>query len=120
MNKVKYNEFCKNLEHATHVFQWDADVWKIGNKVFAIGGWEKEGAEFTIIFKCSEIAFELNKDEKGVRPAPYLASRGLKWLQVYNNETFRDEQIFEFVKDSYKMIANALPKKIKKELGFMT
>ena len=46
-----------------------------------------------------------------------MASRGLKWLQIYNNDSFSDEQIFEFVKESYEMIANALPKKIKKEIG---
>ncbi len=117
MNQDQYNEFCQSLEHATHIYQWDADVWKIGGKVFAIGGWEKEGDDFAIIFKCSDIAFEINKDERGVRPAPYMASRGLKWLQIYNNDSFSDEQIFDFVKISYEMIANALPKKIKKEIG---
>ena len=40
MTREDYDAFCGSLPHATHVVQWgDASVWKIGGKVFAIGGW---------------------------------------------------------------------------------
>ena len=46
MTREDYDAFCGSLPHATHVVQWgDASVWKIGGKVFAIGGWF-EGPEF--------------------------------------------------------------------------
>ena len=66
----------------THTSQWGgSDVWKIGGKVFAIA-WDENGkAAFT--FKVSDVAFEMLRDEPGLRPAPYLASRGLKWIQHY-------------------------------------
>ena len=77
MTREEYEAFCAGLPHATHVVQWgDASVWKVGGKVFAIGGWS-DSAEFAVIFKCSETSFAVLKDLAGLRPAPYLAWRGL-------------------------------------------
>ena len=62
--------------------QWGGShVWKVGGKVFAIGGWVDEAAGFT--FKVNEIAYEMMRDQPGLRPAPYLASRGLQWIPHY-------------------------------------
>ena len=39
MTLDEYNAFCGSLPSTTHVVQWGgADVWKVGGKVFAIGG----------------------------------------------------------------------------------
>jgi predicted DNA-binding protein (MmcQ/YjbR family) len=81
MTREYYDAFCAKLPQATHVVQWgDASVWKVGGKVFAIGGWS-ESDEFAVTFKCSETSFAVLKDLPGLRPAPYLASRGLTWVQ---------------------------------------
>ena len=80
MTRKDYDAFCKSLPHATHVVQWgDASVWKIGGKVFAIGGWSN--GEFAVTFKCSKTSFAILSELPGLRPAPYLASRGLSWMQ---------------------------------------
>jgi len=69
MTREGYDAFCASLPHATHVVQWgDASVWKIGGKVFAIGGWSDD-REFAVSFKCSEMSFAILKDLPGVRPA---------------------------------------------------
>lgn len=40
MNIDGYNTYCGSLPATTHVVQWGgAHVWKVGGKVFAIGGW---------------------------------------------------------------------------------
>ena len=52
-----------------------------GRGVFAIGGWQDDTQGYT--FKASEIAYEMLKDMPGPSSAPYLASRGLKWIQYY-------------------------------------
>ena len=84
MTRKDYDAFCASLPHATHVVQWgDASVWKIGGKVFAIGGWSGD-REFAVSFKCSETSFAILKELPGVRPAPYLASRGLSWIQRFD------------------------------------
>src|ERR1700722_3117265 len=77
MTYEEYNGFCRALPATTYVVQWGgAHVWKVGGKVFAIGGWQHDEPSFT--FKVSEIAYEMLKTQPGLRPAPYLASRGLK------------------------------------------
>jgi len=72
-----YNRFCASLPATTHVVQWGgAHVWKVGGKVFAIGGWD-DGKDLAVTFKCSDMAFAILKEQPGLRPAPYLASRGM-------------------------------------------
>ena len=54
MTREDYDAFCESLPHATHVVQWgDASVWKIGGKVFAIGGWF-DGPEFAVTLQMLE------------------------------------------------------------------
>ena len=39
MTYKEYNAFCKSLPATTYVMQWGGShVWKVGGKVFAIGG----------------------------------------------------------------------------------
>lgn len=112
-----FNKFCASLDHTTHVVQWGgSDVWKIGGKVFAIGGWDDgEGAFFT--FKVSKIAFEVLSDQPGLRPAPYLASRGMSWIQQYGEPGLSDEELKSHLRESYRLVSLGLTKKLQKELG---
>ena len=96
MTYDQYNAFCKKLPATTHVVQWGgAHVWKVGGKVFAIGGWEEAG-EQRFTFKTSDIAFEILKERRGLRPAPYLASRGLKWIQHYARPGLSDRALKDY------------------------
>ena len=81
MTYETFNDFCRSHPATSYVMQWgDSHVWKVGGKVFAIGGWEKvDKPAFT--FKTSESDFYFLNDETGYRPAPYFASRGMKWIQ---------------------------------------
>ena len=117
MTREGYDAFCASLPHATHVVQWgDASVWKIGGKVFAIGGWSDD-REFAVSFKCSEMSFAILKDLPGVRPAPYLASRGLSWIQRLDARSLSDHDLEQYVRQSYSMILAALPKKTQRALS---
>lgn len=118
MNRAQYNAFCADLPATTHVVQWgNSDVWKVGGKVFAICGWADGEDAFT--FKCSDIAFEVLQDMPGIRPAPYLASRGFKWLQNYASPGLSDSELRNHIKLSYDMIGRALSKKKQAELGLL-
>ena len=117
MTRKDYDAFCASLPHATHVVQWgDASVWKIGGKVFAIGGWSND-REFAVSFKCSETSFAILKELPGARPAPYLASRGLSWIQRLDSRSLSDHDLKQYVRQSYAMILAALPKKTQRALG---
>ena len=112
-----YNRFCAALAHAHHVVQWgDAEVWKIAQKVFAIGGWNV-GDEFCVTFKCSKISFELLQEKEGLRPAPYLASRGFTWIQRTGPGYMNDAMLQDYLKESYRLVSLGLTKKKQKELG---
>jgi predicted DNA-binding protein (MmcQ/YjbR family) len=93
------------------VVQWGgAHVWKVGGKVFAIGGWD-EGDEAHITFKVSDLSFEMLKARPGLRPAPYLASRGLKWIQHYAKPGLRDADLKAYLRQSHTLVAQGLSKK---------
>ena len=49
--------------------------------------------EFAVTFKCSETSFAVLKDLPGLRPAPYLASRGLTWVQRIDRRTLGDAEL---------------------------
>ncbi|GLS27407.1 MmcQ/YjbR family DNA-binding protein [Marinibactrum halimedae] len=117
MNYEEFNAFCKRLPATTYVMQWgDAHVWKVGGKVFAIGGWDKNtGPAFT--FKASELNYEILKDEPGYRPAPYLASRGMKWIQQYDPECRVEDDLIYYLTESHRIVSLGLTKKKQKELG---
>jgi predicted DNA-binding protein (MmcQ/YjbR family) len=111
MTRDEYDALCGSLPHATHVVQWgDATVWKIGGKVFAIGGWSGND-EFAISFKCTKTSFAILSELPGLRPAPYLASRGLLWMQRIDMRAFSDHDLKPYIRQSYAMILAALPKK---------
>ncbi len=118
MTRDEFNTFCASLPATTHVVQWgNAEVWKVGGKVFAIGGWADD--QLGVTFKCGPIAFEVLKDLPGMRPAPYLASRGMKWVQDYAEPGLSDADLKDHVRASYEMIGRALTKKKQAELGLV-
>ncbi len=119
MTLEEYNAFCTRLPATTHVVQWGgAHVWKVGGKVFAIGGWNK-GEVLGITFKVTDIGFEMLRERPGLRPAPYLASRGMFWIQHYGHPGLDDEALRDYISNSHRMIATALSKKRQRELGLL-
>jgi len=113
----EYNKFCESLPATTYVVQWGGShVWKVGGKMFAVGGWNDKDVT-GITFKVSEIAFEMLKDQPGLRPAPYLASRGMKWIQHYDAPGLSDKDLKEYIAESHRIVSLGLTKKLQKELG---
>ena len=117
MTPAAFNALCAGLAQTTHVVQWDgADVWKVGGKMFAIGAWTW-GAQAGITFKVSEMAYDILRDMPGLRPAPYLASRGLKWIQHHAEPGLDEAALKEQLRASYILVARGLTRKLKAELG---
>jgi len=124
MTLNEFNDYCASLAHTTHVVQWGgAHVWKVAGKVFTVGGWNGKDKtsedNIAVSFKCSQIAFETMKGAGGVRPAPYLASRGMKWLQRTHEDAISDDELKGYIVDSYKLVASGLTKKLQRELGLL-
>lgn len=118
MNYDEFNAFCESLPATTYVMQWGGShVWKVGGKVFAIGGWADDRPAYT--FKVSEIAYEMLRDEPGLRPAPYLASRGMKWIQHYAEPGLSDDDLKDYLGQSHRIVSRGLSKKNQRELGLI-
>lgn len=116
MTKDEFNLFCGGLPATTHVVQWGgAEVWKVGGKVFAIGRWD--AASPAVTFKPTEFSFEILKDQPGLRPAPYLASRGLKWIQNYAPDGLSDADLKLYLERSHQIVAAGLSRKKRRDLG---
>lgn len=112
-----YNGFCASLVSTTHVIQWGgAHVWKVGGKVFAIAGWD-EGNATAVTFKCSGIAYEILKEQVGLRPAPYLASRGMSWIQRRTAESMDDDSLRDYLRESHRLVVLKLTRKVRQAMG---
>jgi predicted DNA-binding protein (MmcQ/YjbR family) len=117
MNYDEFNQFCGSLPATTHVVQWgDSQVWKVGGKVFAIGGWSKDKqAAFT--FKASEKNYYYLSECEGYIPAPYFATRGMKWIQKIDSSKDNDEDLKYYITESHRLVSLGLTKIKQKELG---
>jgi len=117
MTYEEFNLFCSSLPATSYVVQWgDSHVWKVGGKVFAIGGWEKHNGP-AYSFKVSESNFYLLSEEPGYRPAPYLASRGMKWMQLYVVDEAKIDDLKYYLLESHRLVSLGLSKKQQKQLG---
>ena len=115
MNYKDFNRFCAALPATSHVVQWgDSQVWKVGGKVFAIGGWDESQPAFT--FKVSPLSFEMLKALPGLRPAPYLASRGMSWIQRYADPGLGDDDLKAYIRESHRLVALGLSRRKRREL----
>lgn len=113
-----FNKICKALPGTTYVMQWGGcHVWKVADKVFAIGGWGDEEEAYT--FKVSPWAFEVLQQQPGLRPAPYLASRGLLWIQHYQKPGLNDKQLEDYILKSYNLVLEKVSRKKRRELGLL-
>lgn len=119
MTLERYNAFCAGLPHTTKVVQWGgAHVWKVAGKVFAVA-WPEAKNVLLVTFKATDMSYELLKDRPGMRPAPYFASRGMKWLQRTSGATLKDKAFEKYLAESHRLATLNLAKKRQKELGFL-
>lgn len=116
MKRDELKTFCAGLPQATHVVQWgNSDVYKVGGKLFAVLG--MGGTSNAVTFKVTHLAYEILSDSPGLRPAPYLASRGMKWIQQFEEPGLADESLREHIRASYDMAVDKLTKKLRAELN---
>jgi predicted DNA-binding protein (MmcQ/YjbR family) len=112
----EFNDVCRARSATSYVVQWGGShVWKVGAKVFAIGGWEADAAAYT--FKVTPVAFEILRSRPGLRPAPYLASRGMTWIQHYGEPGLSDDDLRDYLCQSHQLVAHGLSKRKRAELG---
>ncbi len=51
-----------------------------------------------VTFKVSPMSYDILKEQKGLRPAPYLASRGMTWIQRVDDSSMDDLALKDYLK----------------------
>jgi predicted DNA-binding protein (MmcQ/YjbR family) len=116
MNLTDFNRHCRTYRAAEKVVQWSgAHVWKVGGKVFAIGGWS-DSENLAVTFKADPETYSALKNEPGCRPAPYLASRGMKWIQWTGPESVGETDLKRLIKRSYELVTAGLSRHLRDSL----
>ncbi len=124
MTRAEFNRFCASLPGAHRVVQWGgAHVWKVDDKVFAIcSDWRAAGETAAlklpgITFKTSPLAYEMLSQQPGLRPAPYLASRGMKWIQRHARPGLSNADLKRYLAESHRLVVAKLPRARRRALG---
>lgn len=116
MNIAKFDRFCRTLPGAQFVVQWgDSHVYKIGEKLFAMGNeWEGQPA---FILKTTPLSYEILLQQGIATRAPYL-TRG-NWVRISNPTALADADLGNYIKQSYGIVAAKLPKATRASLGIL-
>ena len=87
---------------------------KVGGKLFAIIA--DEASPLTISLKCDpEVALMLRVHYPAVGPGYHLNKR--HWNTVIMDGTVSNKEIKEWIQDSYDLVLEGLPKKVRNELA---
>ena len=106
-------EYCLSLPAVTEDVKWGNDlVFSVGGKMFCAASLE---ASLHFSFKVADEDFEELSNRAGFKPAPYLARA--KWVLTMEPSRLHTKEWKDFIKQSYELVKNKLPKKLRVELG---
>lgn len=113
MNIEELREFCLSLPGATEDVKWESDLcFCVGEKMFCVTGLKSEVFRFT----CKVTAEEFDElvQQSGVEPAAYVAR--YKWVSFKEPELWTDTELRQYIKQSYQLVRNKLPKTLRDSL----
>jgi predicted DNA-binding protein (MmcQ/YjbR family) len=102
-----------SLPHATEKMQWEALVFKVGGKMFALAALEPQ--EHWLSFKCSDEDFAELVEREGVTPAPYLARA--RWVALQTEDALPTAELKRLLRDAHGQVFAKLTKKAQRELA---
>ena len=111
MTPVELDTTCLALPGATKVVQWGgSDVYKVGGKIFAIAG-----LAGGLMFKVTDLAYEVMTQSGMARPAPYLARA--RWVSFDDLAALDPDEVADWLKTAHGLVAAKLTRAARKELG---
>jgi predicted DNA-binding protein (MmcQ/YjbR family) len=106
MNVDQLRDFCLAFPETTENIQWGDDLcFKFRGKIFATVALT---VPQKVCFKCTPATFGELTEREGIHPAPYVGR--YKWVILDSFFTLSDNDLREFVEQSYDMIAARAPK----------
>jgi predicted DNA-binding protein (MmcQ/YjbR family) len=115
MTPKQIDAFCRKLPATTRTVQWEGvTVFKVGGKMFCLIGPPGHSVA-RLCFKCPPEHFDALSHAEGFRPAPYLARA--KWVALEDPEVLTAAETRAYLSQAHAVIAAALPRKKRQELG---
>ena len=114
MHIEAFRDYCLQLPGATEDFPFDQQtlVFKVGGKMFALT--DVDSFE-SVNLKCEPgKAVELREQYEGVLPGYHMNKK--HWNTVRTDGSIPDRLLQEWIKDSYSLVKQGLPKKIRGSL----
>lgn len=115
MNIEELRDYCLHLKGATEEFPFGPEtmVYKVKGKVFLLTSLDSERLSFNV--KCDpEIAIELREHYSAVVPGYHMNKK--HWNTVNANGSVSDKFLYQWILDSYQLVVQALPKKMREDL----
>jgi predicted DNA-binding protein (MmcQ/YjbR family) len=107
--------FCLSFPHVTEEVLWGNDlVFKIGGKMFAVIGLDS-ASDHCMSFKCTPEKFAELIERNGIVPAPYVAR--YHWVALESFDALREKELKALLSNSYDLVFEKLPKKMKAQLS---
>lgn len=104
--------FCRKLPDATEDIKWDKDhVFSVHEKMFAVFEPDKDKQ---VCFKATPENFYMLTAQEHIIPAPYIGR--YKWVLIENIDVLPQAMIEELLCESYRLVVEKLPAKIRKVL----
>jgi predicted DNA-binding protein (MmcQ/YjbR family) len=117
MNVEELREYCISKKGVTESFPFDEVtlVFKAMNKMFALLSLD---GDLSINLKCDpEKAIQLREEFPAVQPGYHMNKK--HWNTVNVDASISDQQIKQWIDDSYMLIIKSLPKKVQQEWELM-
>lgn len=118
MNIEELYQYCMNKKGVTEHFPFDKDtlVFKVGNKMFCLTSLKDfEAQNASVNLKSTpEDAIELREKYAGIIAGYHMNKT--HWNTVAIGKDVPDDVVFMLIDNSYHLIFNSLPKKVKEEI----
>lgn len=115
MNIEEFRDYCISKKGVSEEFPFDENtlVFKVKGKIFAIADVDSFQS---INLKCDpEKAVELREIYPAVLPGYHMSKK--HWNSILMDNSIPDQQIFQWIDDSYFLVIKNLPVKIQKLLA---
>lgn len=113
MDLESLRKFCLGFQGATEHLQWEALVFKVSGKIFAIAALEPHNVWLS--FKADPEAFAELTERPNIIPAPYLARA--KWVALETQDAIPANELRELIQKSYDLVVAKLPRKGREKLS---
>jgi len=115
MNFEAIRKYCLSFSHATEDVQWKTVLlFRVGGKIFAMLNLD-ESAVDKLAFKCHPEIYADLIERDGIISAPYTGR--FSWVALQRFDALKAEELKSLLEDSYQIIFNKLPKKLKMQFA---